>query len=114
MTENLSKKTAENARSQCKTNCKDNVSCLDKEKDIERDKYNTVGRKFHIIIYSTLFYSILIYSILFCGSYTPPFLFRSGYILEPLNIYTPFSTSSMDFSVMKKTIVSPTFIHVSR
>ena len=64
MTENLSKKTAENARSQCKTNCKANVSCLDKEKDIERDKYNTVGRKSHIIIYSTLFYSILIYSIL--------------------------------------------------
>lgn len=49
-------------KSNCKTNGKANVSRLDKEEDKEKDKYNTAGRKPHVIIYSTLFYSILFYS----------------------------------------------------
>ena len=64
MTENLSKKQWKMRdhkgkiidKTNCKTNSKANVSRLDKEKD----KYNTVGRKPHVIIYSTLFYSILL------------------------------------------------------
>lgn len=68
MTENLSEKQWKMRdhngkiidKSNCETNGKANVSRLDKEEDKERDKYNTVGRKPHVIIYSTLFYSILI------------------------------------------------------